>query len=86
MYLILWCPHTEMAPPVGTNAQHLPYKTRLPSHSGSCNRRKMVYGLVYDQNPGHVPPHPLGDTVHSPDLRLGFEYRQPVPSACLGQT
>ena len=20
----------------------------------------MVYGLVYDQNPGHVPPHPLG--------------------------
>ena len=20
----------------------------------------MVYGLVYDQNPGHVPPRPLG--------------------------
>ena len=44
----------------------------------------MVYGLVYDQNPGHVPPHPLGDTVHSSDLRLGFGYRQPVASACLG--
>ena len=23
----------------------------------------MVYGLVYDQNPGHVPPRPLGDTA-----------------------
>ena len=46
----------------------------------------MVYGLVYDQNPGHVPPRPLGDTVHEADLRLGFKYRQPVPSACLGQT
>ena len=20
----------------------------------------MVYDLVYDQNPGHVPPHPIG--------------------------
>ena len=32
----------------------------------------MVYGLVYDQNPLRVPPHPLGDTVHSSDLRLGL--------------
>ena len=46
----------------------------------------MVYGLVYDQNPGHVPPHPLGDTVHSPDLRLGFGYRQPAASACFSDT
>ena len=36
----------------------------------------MVYGLVYDQNPWHVPPHPIGDTVHKPDLRLGFDNRQ----------
>jgi hypothetical protein len=23
-----------------------------------------------------VPPHPLGDTVHEPDLRFGFDNRQ----------
>ena len=31
----------------------------------------MVYDLVYDQNPLHVPPPPPRDTVHEPDLRLG---------------
>ena len=75
-----------MAPPVGTNAQHWPHKTRLLSHSGSCNRRKLVYGLVYDQNPGHVPPNPLGDTVYSSDLRSGPGYRQPAASACFSDT
>ena len=35
----------------------------------------MVYGLVYDARPGHVPPPPR-DTVHKPDLRLGFDNRQ----------
>ena len=46
----------------------------------------MVYGLVYDQNPLHVPPHPLGDTVYSPDLRLGFGYRQPAALFCFSHT
>ena len=46
----------------------------------------MVYGLVYDQNPGHVPPRPLGDTVHEADLRLGFKYRQPAALACFSNT
>ena len=41
-----------MAPPVGTNAQHKPYKTRLQSHFGSCNRREMVYDLVYGLGSG----------------------------------
>ena len=36
----------------------------------------MVYGLVYEQNRLHVPPRPLGDTVHKPDLRLGCDNRQ----------
>jgi hypothetical protein len=31
----------------------------------------MVYDLVYGCYPLQVPPHPLGDTVHSSDLRLG---------------
>jgi hypothetical protein len=30
----------------------------------------MVYGLVYGCYPMHVPPRPLWDTVHSPDMRL----------------
>ena len=46
----------------------------------------MVYGLVYSCYHLHVPPHPLGDTVHSHDLRLGSGYRQPAASACLGPT
>ena len=35
----------------------------------------MVYDLVYDAR-GRVVGHPLGDTVHKPDLRLGFDNRQ----------
>ena len=36
----------------------------------------MVCNLVYSLSPLRVPPHPLGDTVHEPDLRLGFDNRQ----------
>ena len=46
----------------------------------------MVYGLVYDLPPLQVARHPLGDTVYSPDLRLGFEYRQPAALACFSDT
>ena len=38
------------------------------------------------QTPLHVPPRPLGDTVHEADLRLGSEYRQPTASACFSDT
>ena len=37
------------------------------------------------QTPPACATPPPRDTVHSSDLRLGFEYRQPVPSACLAQ-
>ena len=36
----------------------------------------MVYGLVYDQNPWACATPPHRDTVHKPDLRLGFDNRQ----------
>ena len=36
------------------------------------------------QNPLQVPPHPLGDTVYEPDLRLGSGYRQPAVCSCEG--
>ena len=44
----------------------------------------MVYGLVYDQNSGQVPPPPPSDAVYEPDLRLGSGYRQPAVCSCEG--
>ena len=50
-------------------------------------RRILVSNLVSNaEPPRHVPPRPLGDTVYSSDLRLGFGYRQPAASACFSDT
>jgi len=42
----------------------------------------MVYGLVYDQNPLHVPPHPLGipyiALTCDRDLSIVNQQHQPV--------
>ena len=37
-----------MAPPIGDDPTHKPLKTRLSLDFSSCNRRILVYGLVYD--------------------------------------
>ena len=39
-----------MAPPLGDDPTHKPLKTRLSLDFSSCNRRILVYGLVYDQD------------------------------------
>ena len=48
-----------LAPPIGDDPTHKPLKTRLSSDFSSCNRRILVYGLVYDQDPRecHTPPY-----------------------------
>jgi hypothetical protein len=40
-----------VAPPIGDDPTHKPLKTRLSLDFSSCNRRILVYGLVYDQDP-----------------------------------
>ena len=59
-YMGRWRTGELMAPPVGDDPTHKPLKTRLSLDLSSCNRRILVYGLVYDQDPPQVPPHPLG--------------------------
>jgi hypothetical protein len=76
MRYVIRCPHRTMAPPVGTNDPALTPQNKATVHSGSCNRRKMVYGLVYDQNPPACATPPLRDTVYEPDLRLGEQNRK----------
>ena len=43
-----WCPGDVMAPPIGTSDKHKPHKTRVSRHPSSCNRRILVYDIVYD--------------------------------------
>ena len=43
-------PRRGLAPPIGDDPTHKPLKTRLSLDFSSCNRRILVYGLVYDQD------------------------------------
>ena len=49
-----------MAPPIGDDPTHKPLKTRLSLDFSSCNRRILVYGLVYDQDPRKCQYAPYG--------------------------
>ena len=44
-------PRRGLAPPIGDDPTHKPLKTRLSLDFSSCNRRILVYGLVYVQDP-----------------------------------
>jgi hypothetical protein len=46
----------------------------------------LVSNLVSNAEPHACATPPPRDAVYEPDPRLGFKYRQPVASACLGQT
>ena len=61
-----------MAPPIGDDPTHKPLKTRLSLDFSSCNRRILVYGLVYDQDTAASATPPPRVTVYVPDPRLGF--------------
>ena len=47
-------------PPTGDDPTHKPLKTRLSLDFSSCNRRILVYGLVYDQDPCKCQYAPYG--------------------------
>ena len=57
-YVSRWRAVEVMVPPAGDDPTHKPLKTRLSLDFSSCNRRILVYGLVYDQDPRecHTPP------------------------------
>ena len=64
-------PRRGLAPPIGDDPTHKPLKTRLSLDFSSCNRRILVYGLVYDQDPRECHT-PYWVNVYVPDPRLGF--------------
>ena len=49
-------------------------------------RRILVSNLVSNAEPPASATPPPRDAVHSSDLRLGSEYRQPTASACFSDT
>jgi hypothetical protein len=55
-----WCPKRDVAPPIGDDPTHKPLKTRLSLDFSSRNRRILVYGLVYDQDPSKRQYAPYG--------------------------
>ena len=65
-------PRRGLAPPIGDDPTHKPLKTRLSLDFSSCNRRILVYGLVYDQDTVASATPPPRVTVYVPDPRLGF--------------
>ena len=48
----------------------------VDGQAGTVHRNKKTFAAM----------PPSIDAVYEPDLRLGFESRQPAASACLGQT
>ena len=70
-----WCPKRDVAPPIGDDPTHKPLKTRLSLDFSSCNRRILVYGLVYGSDGGECL-WAYGGIVYGPDLRLGYGFRQ----------
>ena len=70
-YVGWWRTGEVMVPPVGNDPTHKPLKTRLSLEFSSCNRRILVYGLVYDQDPRECHT-PYWVNVYVPDPRLGF--------------
>ena len=61
-----------LAPPIGDDPTHKPLKTRLSLDFSSCNRRILVYVLVYDQDTPRECHTPSWVKVYVPDPRLGF--------------
>ena len=55
-----WCPRRDVARPIGDDPTHKPLKTRLSLDFTSYNRRILVYGLVYDQDPRKCQYAPYG--------------------------
>ena len=80
-----WCPEEgwlrQWAPMLSINLTKQGYRLILVPATG------VIWSTVWStiaEGASGMPPH--RDTVHEPDLRLGFEYRQRAASACLGQT
>ena len=74
LYLDFWCPGEVMAPPVGTNDQHKPHKTKV--NASFSFLQQAYFGLRFGLRlqagypPASATPPPR-DAVFVSDLRLG---------------